>query len=629
NRWGAALFTALLVASCAELLGLDAGDSAGGGGRLPTGGGATRGGASGALSGAGGRGGGAAGEAGRGDAAAAGSLRGGSPTRGGSGGSAGSSVATGGSGSGAEGGDGSGGENPFPEFDSPCENAGAIACRAAESPSRLLCDGTVWTRWESCDMNFLCDRETGACRGVCSGIPGEKRAGWVTCTGYDAMVCGPDGVNPQLERCVFGCTNSEEGRKGGCHDMRDDQMLFHPPIPIISERILWEKPLIPVCFVGGGWTSDEVRTIRDAADAAWGRFTAVGFSGWTSCDDAALDRSAARVELRRVTGCGRTLAQMPRTGFPGPGAVLPIDLCLSYYDATRASSPNTDGALLAAISVHVFGHVLGFPDERHDGLSTDVMMEGVTLTRVSVLSVGQRLSTLHAEYGAKPAQSLVHRGGRCLSAVSGGALAQKVCDGTADQAWRLASGRIAHVATNQCLRATGGTSVGLGSCTSAETWTPASVEWRHGNYCISVRTTADANAPLGRESCTASRAADQRWRFEFLADDRVRIRLARDGRCVLRPEDWTYPTNARLGACDGARDIFEIRSGRLEMSGRCLNASTPLNFVACSENPAQRFAISGMLQNDLGALTLADSNGVELTVSVPASSPPQTFDYQL
>jgi hypothetical protein len=406
-------------------------------------------------------------------------------------------------------------------------------------------------------------------------------------------------------------------------------MLFHPPIPIISDRLPWERPLIPVCFVRGEWTDDETRTIRDAADAAWGRFTAVGFSEWTSCDDAALDEGAARVELRRVTGCDRTLAQMPRTGFPGRGAVLPIELCLSYRDKKRVRH-DTDAALLAAISVHVFGHVLGFEDATHDVVSTDAMMEGITLRRVSELSIGQRHSTLHAEYGGKPAYSLVHRGGRCLSALSGGVVAQRVCDGAVDQAWRLAGGRIAHVATNQCLRATGGTSVGLGSCTGAETWTPASVEWRaQGGNCVGVRTNPDPNAPLGRESCSASRAADQRWRFEFLADDKVRIRLARDGRCVLRPENWSYPTTARLGACDGARDIFEIRSGRLEMSGRCLNASTPLSFVACSDNPVERFAISGMFQNDLGALTLEDANRLELSSSPIASSPEQTFDYQL
>jgi hypothetical protein len=602
-----------LVLGCAELFGLDAPDLDGVAGRASIGGGAAAGGDRGGTSGAGrgGSDGGAAGEAGHG-----GSEGGGGPI-GGSGGSATGPAGSAGASVGGKG--GSGGESPWAEIGSPCEHPGALACVSEAFNQTALCNGATWVRGKNCDDNSLCDRETGTCEYQCVTPPGHA-----TCNGSDAMVCGPDGVNPQLERCIFGCIQYEpDAGASGCVGLGEGQILFDAPRAISNRESPWPDPLIPVCFsVADEWSPDEVRTIRDAVAAEWGRYTAVGFSGWDQCVD-----DEARVELNRVEDCDLELARIPRIGFPGPGVALPIDLCLSYLDKQGVSTGTEP--ILGATALHVFGHVLGFEDERYRLNGTDIMMQGIDLSGISALGVGiSRIPSLHATYGAKPSRSLIHRGGRCLSG-NAGTLSQGTCDGTAPQGWRLSAGWIEHVGSGQCLRVTNGSTVGLGNCVGAESFLPSRVEWRaQGGYCVSKRT----DPPLGVESCTPSRAADQTWRFEFLGDDSVRIGLASDATsCVLRPDDWSNPANAQLGLCDGVRDVFEIRGGRLEVAGHCLQSGTQLGFWPCSETPLQRFVISGPLQNEVEALTLANTSGVELTISLVngSPSPEQIFDYQL
>jgi hypothetical protein len=261
------------------------------------------------------------------------------------------------------------------------------------------------------------------------------------------------------------------------------------------------------------------------------------------------------------------------------------------------------------------------------------MAPAVYLPSIAALTASSTsITSLHASHGAKPPQSLLHRNGRCLAA-SAGALSQRACDGMPDQAFRgLSDGRVEHVASGQCfLRVAPETwDVELGDCMSAGSWQPLAVEWRaEGGRCVSVRTPPTTSGPLGTESCSSSRASDQTWRFEFLGDAKLRIRQS--NACVLRPNDWSSPATAELGTCDNVRDTFQISGGRLEMAGLCLQSGTPLSFWPCSANPRQRFALSGPLYTEGGALTLEDTNSADLTISPidGAPSAAQIFDYQL
>jgi hypothetical protein len=124
---------------------------------------------------------------------------------------------------------------------------------------------------------------------------------------------------------------------------------------------------------------------------------------------------------------------------------------------------------------------------------------------------------------------------------------------------------------------------------------------------------------------------DQLWSFEFPALDRVRIRSVRDGRCVRRPLTWATSAFAELGACDDGSDLdlFDTSRGELSVSGRCLDAPS-LAFKICSGGYAQRFALSGPLESQAGALIAkTDNESINLSVMPIQGTPTseQIFEF--
>jgi hypothetical protein len=600
-----------------------------------------------------GSGGGAAGQAGAsgaaGHAAQSGSGgttsgRGGSNTeRGGRGGTSGASsgaggtpagdggAATGGAmgegGASGEAGDGGIGDVPeWPREGDPCSMDGYDACPGPQATYWLTCDGTTWRRANDCGTEQLCDRRTGRCASV--DCDPNSTASICSLDAQAELYCGPDKIGVYARTCAFTCREMV-----GCVEPGDDQVYVDRPRAIEVSDNPWPGPLIPACLENPDeWREEELAAVLDAFHRTWGRYARIALTELEPCST-----NAHGVTLTIAEACGLELARIPSTGYPGPGATLPVTLCRSYEDS-RGIVRDVAPALFDHAVVHVFGHVLGYPDKAYAVPSGTVMMQAIDLSRVPTLPFASTfdgtgmVEATQKLYGIPPEGSLSGPAGRCLSfgAPSDEPL-RTACDGAPERRFRALGGRFEHVATGQCLKRLDGDRVGLGACDDAERWETRRVNWlTHTGRCMTAPLTANAQRPLVYDICKPSRAEEQTFHFEFVAPDRALVRLVRDQRCVLWPANFSQRITPELGSCTDARAVFETSRGVLATAGRCLRANPDVQFSACDGGNSQRFALSGPLESQAGALTLvSDGGGVELRAA-PLGNPidaTQIFDF--
>jgi len=587
-----------------------AGASAGDGGEAGEAGNPGTGGGAGTSSG--GAGGSGSGKGGR---AGGGSDTGGSD--------AGGSDAGGASGA-ADGGDtGEAGGGNVPEWsreDDLCSIENYFACPGPLSTYRLRCNGTAWERGNNCGTEQLCDRLTGLCKSILC----DPRNAEVTCSSdfADQQLCGPDRVTLAWRHCSFTCDEEL-----GCVEPGEGQVYIDRPREIEVPFSLWPGPWIPVCLKNpDAWRSGELEAVQDGFYQRWGRHTALNLTGFGPCT-----ANSEGVALDIADGCNVELARIPRVGYPGQSAILPVTLCRNYVDSVGRTQ-DVGPELFEIAVLHVFGHVLGYQDEPYNAFGVDAMMQAIDLAKVPQLRLAYGfIEVPQRNYGTTPSGSLGGPSGRCLSIASSQLPSREACDGSPAQSFRSIDGQLEHAATGECLRVTQGDRVGLGDCAGAERWQAARVAWLATHaWCVTVRQPANAQLPLFEEPCSASRAADQTWSVEFPARDRARIRLAQDGRCVRWPTDWSRSA-PELGACDGIHDVFETSGGVLRTAGRCLVfRGSDLQFWPCGGSSDERFGLSGSLESSAGGLT-AVLNGSTLELSAtPLSGAPsedQIFDF--
>jgi hypothetical protein len=574
--------------------GADGGDAPGGGGGAGTGG-LGRGGSSGAS---GARGGASAAGSGARDDGGAGA---------GPGGNAGAS--------------GAGGED-WPKEGERCSTPGRLACPGAQSRYTLICDGERWLQ-ERCDEDEdeFCDRNTGACAAK------KCDEDYASCIGQVLSVCGPDLVTLIQELCTWGCDQFNRV----CLPAEDQLVVDRPP-EISSSSAFWPDPIIPVCVRDAG--SGEWDEIRAEVESTWGRYASVGFVGWNECGVS----GAPGVELTLVENCAGELGGMPRHGYPGPGATLPVRICRSYYDA-YGDPHDASEALLRFVARHEFGHVLGFGDEGYVDPGTDTMTQALRLGAAGSIPFNHtNVNGLQNAYGPKPSHSFLGSFGSCLIP-AGQAFAGSVCDGSVGQRWQPDAGKLRHLATGTCLRS-GSTpgSVELGDCSTPANdprllWEPRRVAWRgYGGWCVAIRPNPGPHdSPLSVEPCVPGKSEQTFW-FEFLGADQVRVHpTSAPSVCVTRPGDWGFPLPG-LATCDGVRDTFEAQSGQLSAERHCLTAMTSqVEFRACAESSTQVWTMSGPFENPSGsALSLSGGAGNlslgSQTAVFPAAAP-HVFDY--
>ena len=621
-RVGSGMLSALSLVACADLFGFDPStspesrdDGASGRGGAAVAGNHASGGKAGDVSSGGGAG------------VARGGRGGSSPEQGGGGG-AGRSGGGGDAGMSGEAGAGAGGadgERKWPVEGEPCAVKDQSECPGPAATYRLDCDGENWVRGDGCDGDSRCDRRTGACAPTLCNP--EATTPTVTCfSEHRARYCGPDFVTYEYEDCAFLCSGA------GCVEPGDNQVYVDRPRIIHAARQSWPHGSIPVCLANPeAWQTGELQAVKDAFYGSWGRYVAVGLTGFGTCGAASDGLS-----LDIVDHCNVELARIPQTGYPGPTALLPVTFCRTYVDSARDRHV-VEPALFEHAIVHVFGHVLGHEDEPFfPGVEASVMMQAIDLSRWDGVDFLNESTTYlgwsQDEYGMTPSGSLGSAMGQCLARRSGSAaLVRETCDGSPERSFRSVNGQLEHLATGQCLRVTSGDAVGFGDCDGAERWQAQSVQWRsHEGLCMGVPQPPSSGALIS-EPCAPRGTASQTWNFEFPQPGRARIRLASDGRCVRWPNTWDEPSYAELGACDGMNDTFETSRGELRVGGRCLRSGQFVvgQFVPCSDS--LRYGLSGPLVSQAGALTAqaGDQDALELRVTpwLGTPSPEQIFDF--
>lgn len=563
----------------------------------------------------------------------------GSPSSGGTGGpDAGGDMGVGG-----DVGEGGADTSDFPQPGQACATSGALACYFPnpESPeptrARLRCERGTWVPTASCpDDNprpTRCDRRDGMCQErLCAENerPGEPRL--TSCYSSSFKVCGPDLVTIEDRPCVFGCTMSN-----ACRVASTTELVIDRPRGVANVENPWPERVIPVCWrdlhVDDAATTRARAAVRIAVESLWSRVSSVSFAGWGSCDS-----SQARVELAFAEDCQGELARLPRDGYPGGEAALPVTLCKSYYDFTPALQPTIELDLLGLVAQHAFGHVLGIEDVLHDE-NPGVFMDPV----LELSSFRERrpeaavLDSLAAWYGSAPGPSLVSPDGRCL-AYESGILSASACDGSSAQAWELRESSLAQGSGKCVLGPETGDAVTIADCSSepleTEKWLPARVRIQWRDLCLVAADEVPATSSLTSGDCADSWPAEQRFRLELVGPARVRIHTNTAGhRCVVAPETWTQPSLPGFGPCDGVRDVFDAEAGTLGQAGRCLtrDALGAIVFEPCGAAPNQRFRLSGALEQSGGALTFPiGEESVQLTWTLLGAKPAanQIFDYR-
>lgn len=160
----------------------------------------------------------------------------------GSGGTGGDNAAVSGKGAlagsgGQSGAAGSGGEPAVQDsvrVGDPCSKAGALACTHPGSFDRLKCDGSTWTKGDTCEIGFRCNTEDetqiGACLRTELECQGKTASVPYCASSVIVRVCGPDLVSSHnvtvcelpTPNCVDGACACENLCDGTCRDVQSD-----------------------------------------------------------------------------------------------------------------------------------------------------------------------------------------------------------------------------------------------------------------------------------------------------------------------------------------------------------------------------------------------------------------------
>ena len=170
-----------------------------------------------------------------------------------------------------------------------------------------------------------------------------------------------------------------------------------------------------------------------------------------------------------------------------------------------------------------------------------------------------------------------------------------------------------------------------------EAFLTSRVRWQvsRGQCAALAENPPQNTSPIIVSDCDSHWPSSQTFGFEFLGDDKVRIRTA-TGQCVTSPNIWGEPPSyPGLGTCGGGQDIFDVRDGRLGAAGRCLSPvsrnTLGLEFSPCSAFDDHHFALSGPLMLGSSALTLTNVDPPKLALRLVGTEPlaNQIFDYHL
>lgn len=143
----------------------------------------------------------------------------------------------------------------------------------------------------------------------------------------------------------------------------------------VAASRVWDTNEIAVCWVTSG-NSTEKSWVRSAVENSWGEATGIDFTGWGSCPS-----SLSNFKGIAITGG----SQMVVRGGLGQPLDDVSDMELDFRDPiggwTRCTANNLDrAACIKAVSIHEFGHSLGFPHEhnRPDQVACSAPPQGST-----------------------------------------------------------------------------------------------------------------------------------------------------------------------------------------------------------------------------------------------------------